>query len=418
MRNTFLVALREFRQRVTSRGFLIGAFGLPLIILGVWVFGGGLMGREAPDEPLDEPALAELIEVDPVDRPVGYVDRADLIAVIPEPVPEDAFHAYSDTETAWGALERGDIGAYYVVPEDYRETGQIERVSSRLPIAPPDSQLFDWVLVRNLFPAVDLEELARLRWPLGAAGPLFVSAETGEIAEAPGMVLDFMPFVVTMAVMIPLFTGGSYLFESLTKEKGSRVMEILLVSLRPRQLLTGKLLGLVALILVQYAIWVALGAVALIVTGEEVGHLLGATNLAAGEVALVLPYALGGFGIYAALMAGIGALAMDVESGGTWTSVLTLPMMVPLFLWAVIVDAPQGGLALALSLFPYSALITMIMRMTATTVPAWQHAVSLSLLVLATLGTLLLMARLFRAQTLLSGESLSLRRFWGALRGA
>ncbi len=411
MRNTLLVALREFRQRVTSRGFLIGAFGLPLILLGVSVFGGVFVDTDIPDEP----PLAELIEVDPVDLPVGYVDRADLIEIIPELVPEDAFRAYPDAETVRGALERGDIAAYYVVPEDYRETGQIERFSPRLPIAPPDTQLFDWVLLQNLFPNADLEEIARLRWPLGPAGPLFVSVATDEVVEDPGVVLDFIPFLVTMAVMIPLFTGGSYLFESLTKEKNSRVMEILLVSLRPRQLLTGKLLGLAALILIQYAIWVALATVSLIVTGQEVGQLLGATNLEAREVALVLPYALGGFGIYAALMAGMGALAMDVESGGTWTFVLTFPMLLPIFVWTAIVDAPHGALALVLSLFPYSASITMIMRMTATMVPAWQHAVSLGLLLLATIGTLLLMARLFRAQTLLSGESLSLRRFWGAL---
>ena len=411
MRNTRLVALREFRQRITSRGFLIGAFGLPLILMAVSVFGGAFVETDIPDER----PLEEFIEVDPVDIAVGFVDRADVIQVIPEPVPEGAFRAYPDTETARGALERGDIAAYYVVPEDYRETGQIERFSPRLPIAPPDTQLFDWVLVRNLFPAADIEEIARLRWPLSPAGPLFVSVETDEVVDAPGMVLDFVPFLVTMAVMIPLFTGGSYLFESLTKEKNSRVMEMLLVSLRPRQLLTGKLLGLAALILVQYTIWVALGSVTLIVTGQELGRLLGATQLEAGEIALVLPYALGGFGIYAALMAGIGALAMDVESGGTWTFVLTFPMLVPIFVWTSIVNAPHGALALVLSLFPYSAPITMIMRMTATTVPAWQHTVSLGFLVLATIGTLLLMARLFRAQTLLSGESLSARRFWGAL---
>lgn len=414
MRNTWLVATREFRQRVTSRGFLIGAFAVPLILLAVWVFGALLGDGEIPDEP----PLQELIEVEPLDIGIGYVDRADLIQIIPEPVPEDTFQSYPNVDAARTALAEGDIAAYYVVPQDYRETGQIERHSPRLPTAPPDTELFDWVLVRNLFPDADLEQTARLRWPLGAAGPVFVSIETEEVVEDPSMVLDFVPFLVTMAIMIPLFTGGGYLLESLTKEKGNRIMEILLVSLRPRQLLTGKLLGLMALILVQYAIWVVFGAVSLVVTGQELGQLVGATNLETGELALILPYALGGFGIYAALMAGVGALAMDIESAGTWTFVLSFPMLLPIFVWTAIVNAPHGVLALALSLFPYSAPITMIMRMTAATVPAWQHVVSLGLLVLATVGTLLLMARLFRAQTLLSGESLSLSRFWGALTGS
>jgi ABC-2 type transport system permease protein len=272
-------------------------------------------------------------------------------------------------------------------------------------------------LVNNLFPETDGEQIRRLRWPFDGAGPTFVSIDADEGTEGDGGGNTMLPFVVTIAVMLPLFTSGSYLFQSLTKEKGSRVMEILLVSLRPRQLLTGKILGLGALVLVQYAIWVAIAAVALTVTRRGAGQLLTGINLSAGEVLLVVPYALGGFGLYAALMAGIGALAPDMESSRGWIFVLTLPMMIPIYLWAAIVNAPNAPLAVILSLFPYSAPVGMLMRMTAAAVPAWQLAVSLGLLLLATAGTIWLMARLFRAQTLLSGESLSLKRFWTALAG-
>ena len=95
----------------------------------------------------------------------------------------------------------------------------------------------------------------------------------------------------------------------------------------------------------------------------------------------MVPYALGGFARYAALKAGIGALAT------------------------------------VLSLLPPSAPVAMLMRMTASTVPGWQFGAGLSLLLLAVAGTIWLMARLFHAHTLLSGELLSLRCFWSALRG-
>jgi ABC-2 type transport system permease protein len=226
-----------------------------------------------------------------------------------------------------------------------------------------------------------------------------------------------LPFVVTIAVMVPLFSGGSYLFQSLTNEKSNRVMEILLVSLRPRQLLTGKLLGLGALILVQYLAWVSIAAAATLILGRDVGQLLSGLRLSGEEALLALPYALGGFGLYAALMAGIGALAEDMESGRGWIFVLTLPMMTPIYLWTAIVNAPSGPLAVGLSLFPYSAPVAMLMRMTATAVPAWQLALSLALLALAAVGTIWLMSRLFRAQTLLSGEPISVGRFLQALAG-
>lgn len=410
MRKTLLIGYREFRQRVTNRGFLLGAIATPLILLAIMVFGGGLGPDGAEESPFQD-----VIEAEAPDKPIGYVDRAGVIQMIPGPVPVGAFQAYGDVQGAQAALEAGDIAAYYVVPNDYRATGQVERVSSRFPTAPPDANTFEWVLVSNLFPDADAEQIRRLRWPFDGGGPTFVSVGDGAAEgggdEGGGVGNAMLPFIVTIAVMLPLFTGGSYLFQSLAAEKSNRVMEILLVSIRPRQLLTGKLLGLGALILVQYAIWVVIAALGLPVAGRDVGQLLAGIKLSASEVMLIVPYALGGFGLYAALMAGIGALATDVEGSRGWIFVLTLPMMAPIYLWTAIVNAPHGALAVALSLFPYSAPVAMLMRMTSTAVPAWQLGVSLGLLLVATLGTIRLMARLFHAKTLLSGEPLSLRRF-------
>ena len=412
MRKTLLVALREFRQRVTSRAFLLGAIATPVILLAVWIFGGGFAAGAPDEEPFEDLADAAQEE-----RVIGYVDRAGLIETIPEPVPQEAFVSYADAEAAEAALERQEIEAYYVVPEDYPESGEIERVSPRLPTAPPDAQTFEWVLINNLFPEVDQGQVRRLRRPFGGTGPGFVSTGAPEEGGGGGTGTSMLPFVVTFVVMIPLFTGGGYLFQSLAQEKSSRVMEILLVSLRPRQLLTGKLLGLGALIMVQYAIWVAIAGVALVVTGRGAGQLLAGIQLSSTEVLLIIPYALGGFGLYAALMAGIGALTEDMEGSRGWIFVLTLPMMVPIYLWTVIANAPNGPLAVVLSLFPYSAPVAMLMRMTASAVPPWQLTASLGLLLIAVVGTIWLMSRLFRAQTLLSGEPLSLRRFWTALSG-
>ena len=415
MRKTLIVGFREFRERATSRAFLLSTVATPLIILVIsLVTGGFTFGPE------DEPPLQGVEEAQQEAQTIGYVDRADVIGRIPAPISPETFRAYPDQEAARAALEQGEIAAYYVVPSDYRESGEVERFSARFPTAPPDTESFNWILVSNLFPEAGQEEIRRLRWPFDQTGPAFVrvGAEAdGEGADGPGMGDSMLPFIVTIAVMVPLFSGGSYLFQSLTNEKSNRVMEILLVSLRPRQLLTGKLLGLGALILVQYLAWIAIAAAAAVILGRDVGQLLSSVRLSGTEALLALPYALGGFGLYAALMAGIGALAEDVESGRGWIFVLTLPMMAPIYLWTAIVNAPSGPLAVGLSLFPYSAPVAMLMRMTATAVPAWQLAVSLGLLALATVGTIWLMSRLFRAQTLLSGEPLSVGRFLQALAG-
>jgi ABC-2 type transport system permease protein len=81
------------------------------------------------------------------------------------------------------------------------------------------------------------------------------------------------------------------------------------------------------------------------------------------------------------------------------------------------VNAPNGAFAVALSMIPFSAPVAMLMRMTTMAVPVWQLTSSLILLVLTGIGIIWLMARLFRVQTLLSGEPLSLKRFLVAIRG-
>jgi ABC-2 type transport system permease protein len=414
MKKIFLVAQREFGQKVRSRAFLFSAIVTPLILFAIWYFSGAL-DLNGQEEPGEDP-LAQA----PSTQAIGYVDQADLIKTIPAPLSEEQIRPFADVEAAQAALDRDEISAYYLVPSDYEQTGEVQRVSVRLPVSPPDTSLFDWVLVSNLFPEANREQLERMRSPFGQTSisfvPISVSADGEGDAVDEGSNNTMLPFVVTIAVMIPLFTGGGYLLQSLTQEKGSRVMEILLLSLKPRQLLTGKLLGLGLLVVVQYGIWMVIGTLVLTLTGQDATRFLAGIQLSVNEVILIIPYALGGFGLYAALMAGIGALAPDMEGSRAWTFMITLPMMLPMYLWMAIVNSPQGVLALILSLFPYSAPVAMMMRMTATAVPAWQLGVSLGLLLLAVVGTIWLMARLFHAKTLLSGEALSLARFRAALQ--
>ncbi|MEJ2265959.1 MAG: ABC transporter permease [Anaerolineales bacterium] len=410
MRKLILVAWREFRQRVRNRRFIIGTLAVPLIMMVIWAFtgvmGGG--GEANPLEDLGAPGQQQMT--------IGYVDYADLIRRIPEPVPSGVFQAFASEDSAKAALQGGEIDAYYVVPENYRQSGDILRVSQNLPASPPDSQWFNWVLVANLFPQASTDQIARLNWPFNNTGPEFVTlAPSGDQGGGGNPML---PFIVTIAVMIPLFTSGAYLLQSVTQEKSNRVMEILLVSLRPFHMLAGKLVGLGALTFVQYVAWGAIGGFALTITGQNPAQLLSGISLSMQEVVLVVPYALAGFLLYAGLMAGIGALAPDMEGSRTWVFIISLPMMIPVYLWMAILNAPNGPIAVALSMIPFSAPVAMLMRMTTTAVPEWQLITSLVLLLLTGVGMLWLMARLFRVQTLLSGESLSLRRFLRAFQGS
>ncbi len=406
MRNTLVVAWREFSQRVRSRGFILGSLAMPVIFMIIWgftVFGDGL----------GEGDTTGLEEANMPDQAIGYVDQSGLIRSLPDAIPAHLFRPYPDVQSAERALENGEIGAYYLVPEDYRESGDVRRISPELPTAPSDTQLFDRILISNL--TADLPKVgARLQAPIPGDAPQFVSLADEEQGSGG---FNMAPFLVVIVVMIPLFTSGGYLLQSLTEEKSNRIMEILLVSLKPRQLLAGKLIGLGALTLVQYTAWIALAAVVVLVSGADLNQGLAGINLSTAEIALMFPFAIGGFALYASISAGIGALATDIESSRTWVFVISLPMLLPMYFGAAIASAPDSILAVALSLIPFSAPITMLMRIVSAAVPAWQIALSLGLLFLTSLLVIWLMARLFRVQTLLSGESISLQRMWAAFTG-
>ncbi len=313
------------------------------------------------------------------------------------------------------ALETGSLQAYVAIPADYKETGDLTYVTLDLPTSSPDLRAVNWLLLGNLLPHADEAQLTRLLWPFGSGGsPAFVNLKPE--GTSGGFMNLMLPFLVTMAVMIPLFTSGSFLLQSIVNEKSNRTLEVLLVSLRPRQLLLGKMIGLGMLTVIQYVVWFGMGSVWLQSLRGNAVSAVQALQISPLEGALVVPFALGGFLLYSALMAGVGALAPDREGSRAWVLLIIAPMMVPIYLWTAIVSAPDSLFAVALSLFPFSAPVAMLMRMTSTAVPPWQLALSLGLLLTTGAGTLLLMGRLFRVQTLLSGEPLSLRRFASAFR--
>jgi ABC-2 type transport system permease protein len=403
--NLLVVARREFLVHIRQRGFLLTTIGMPILFLVILVLpevmGGGTAPGPAPVAGLEMPTSQ------------GYVDQAEFIQMIPPSVPEGLLLRFDSEQDASAALRRGRIDAYYVIEPDYRRTGSVRRVSESLPTSPPSGDLLEGVLAANVLPNASVQEMARLQQPFGPGGLVSVQLGTRQGRSQSG--LPVLPFILTMAIVTPLFTGGSYLFRSLTDEKKNRVLEILLISLRPRQLLLGKVAGVACLVLVQYAGWILIAALARPVLGGGLGDLFAGFSIPPEQLLLAIPYGLGGFMLYAGLMAGIGALAENAEETRVWVFVLTLPMLIPIYLWSAIASAPNGALALGLSLFPFSAPVAMTLRLTMTDVPLWQALLGIGFLVLVALGMMVLMARLFRAHTLLSGEPLSLHRVRDAL---
>jgi len=412
MRKSLLVLKHEVITTLGRRSFQYTTIGISLIAF--MIFGIAVLLKSNTFRPGVDRLAAPVI-IDPQElesRSEGYVDYSGLIRSIPESVPPTALQAYPDEAAAKKALEGGKIHSYYLIPENYIKTGEI--VNVRPDINPLSTQtgsnLIQWVLQVNLLGG-DTHLANQLKSPLDLQVIL--------LEEAPQRPQDnpltfFLPFGITLFFYITILMSSSLLLSSITKDKQNRMLEVLMVSLTPQQILSGKILGLGVVGLIQTAVWIGTSYALLRLSGRSI-QMPFEYQLQPNFIVWAFIFFVLGYALYASLMASIGALASNLREASQLAFVLLLPMMIPLLTITVFIRYPNGVLATGLSLFPLTAPVTMLTRLATVDVPPWQVILSLSLIIMTTLLILRLVARMFRAQILLSGQPLNIQRLITAL---
>jgi ABC-2 type transport system permease protein len=403
MRSILLVVRHEIASMLGKRSFWVMTFLFPLLIVGLNV-GTQVISRRALEQESGRTVGAPAI---------GYVDEAGLIATLPSDVPGQVLRSFPDRASAQAALDAGQLSAYYVVPRDYISTGELIVVQQTFtPFGNAgDDRLFEYIIVSNLTGDENLATLVMN--PLSGLKEHALAPQGGIDRHSP---LAFgVPYAVMFVFFFSLTMSGSLMLQSVAKEKENRTAEVLLLSLRPRELMMGKMVGLGLVALFQMIVWASGGW---LVLGRGT-QLLGMASFAlpAGFVVWVLLYFVLGFLMYASALGAIGAVAPTAREGAQFTFIVLLPLMAPLWLNSVFTTEPNGGLATFLSLFPLTAPVSMLVRLVSAPVPAWQPVAGLVGLALTAYLFVLLAARLFRADTLLSTASLTWKRLWRELRG-
>ncbi len=406
MRNVWIVIENEIRTKLTTRSFWIMTFVFPAFILAINL-GTQIFVQNSMAE-VDDGLLG--VETAVNFPQVGYVDQAGIITSLPPELPTDHFQAYADTETAQSALGAGEIDLYLLIPADFPQSDPVLVDSTFNLLDNQQGDLFEYLLAYNL-----VGDTATAQTILNPTARMHSEALNPVTAvETSSPLVALMPFFTMFIFFFLLVSGSGYMLRSVSREKENRTMEVLLVSLEPRQLMLGKVLGLGLVTLVQMAIW--LGGGMLVFSGPvDISALAGSIEFPPNFLLWALLFFLAGYFLYGALMGMIGALAPSAREAGQFTFVVILPLLVPLWLNSALTQNPNGALAVALSLFPFTAPITMMTRLAAGPLPLWQLLVSLAGLSVTAYLCVALAARSFRADTLLSVTPLSwqrLRREW------
>jgi ABC-2 type transport system permease protein len=408
MKKTLLIMTNEIRTTLGRKFFIIFAFGTPLL-LGIIMFIVITANRGESAAPEPEPAPVEASQ--PIE---GYVDPGGLVQLLPPDVVAEWIREFPDETSAAAALQAGDIVGYYVVSPDYAASGNLTYVRSTYdPLQGyVNTSGMEWILLYNL---MDGKPEARAIWtPFETDYQLQV--RPGATVEDESWITVLLPQLMALILYMVILISSSVLVQSMTDEKKNRILEQLLTSVSPGQLITGKFLGVGVLGLLMAAAWLGVLWGLARYGGQALGVPMGfaiPTDLYvwAGVFGLL------GFAMYGALLAGLGAVAKDIKDTRGLSFVIMLPMIIVYVFLVVIVANPNGPIALFVSFFPLMAPVGMITRMTATTVPLWQLVLSAGL----QLGTAILIVRLathfFRAQVLLSGQPLDMRRYMRVLVG-
>lgn len=388
-------------------------FGFPIVSLLIYLVLSSLnqdtVDTIAPLAGLGDPQASESTTI----KPDGYVDKSGLISVVPPGVSEAELLPFDDEISALGALDNGDIKGYYLIAEDYLQTGAITYVGADFNpfTAAAGTGILDWVLTVNLLDGDTA--LANRVTNLFDLQVTLLEPPTERDQDNP--LSFFLPYGVTFMYYMIILMSASLLLNSVTKEKENRVVEIMMSTTTPRQLLTGKFVGLGIIGVFQAVLWMGTGFVLLRLSGttfqlpEE--YLLPVSVLIWGLIFFLLGYA-----VYASLMAGVGALAPNLREASQVTLIVIAPLLLPLMMISVLIREPNGTVAVILSLFPLSAPVTMMTRLASANVPLWQILLSIGLLAVTAVLILRAVAKMFRAQTLLSGQSFSIMGVIDAFR--
>ena len=349
---------------------------------------------------------------------VPYVDLAGVIQSIPADVKAQ-FKAYPTEAAAKAALDSGEIPSYFLIPADFRESGKIVAVAEHpSPLSGMNgADTLERVLRYNL--AAGSPAAAALAAPIGQMDVRSLAPAAGAeptSASKRGFTDFILPFGVMFILFFIITMSAGFMLQSVTREKENRTAELLLTSLSPRELMLGKVVGLGIVALVQMAIWMG-GGQFLLIGGAVAVTALAGSGLSLAFFAWAIAFFILGYIVYAAALGALGALAPTMREGSQFTFILLLPLLIPLWLNNIFFQDPHGVVATALSLFPLTAPTAMVTRLSTGEVPTWQPFVALAGLIVTAYLFVLLAARFFRADTLLSNASISWGRIAGELRG-
>ena len=387
------VAQYEYRKHVFQKKFILAILSVPLV-LAVSFLAGFIASQ-----------------LDKNDTPIGYVDLAGVLTN-PVPVPEEiarddavAIVVFPNQEAASAALENGEIQAFYLLPEDYRELREVQLFFFNKPGENAEGDFFDFMQANV---SVGLPEKVVTRVLEGFE--LTIRSQDGKREFSERKILNIiLPIVFGFLFTFVLTSGSGYLSNAVTEEKESRTIEMLATSMSANQFISGKVLGIVLVIFTQVVSWLAFFIAAFY--GAKAAfdeEWIQSASIDLNIFFLLVLVFIPAFFFFSGIALTISSTVTESSEGQQAIGLISMPVGFSYWFAALIVSNPSSPLAVGLSLFPFTAPTLMPMRAAFGEVPLEQFLACVAILTGSAVFTIWLAARAYEMGMMQYGKRLRL----------
>jgi ABC-2 type transport system permease protein len=400
MHNIWLIAKREYLERIRTKAFLIATILIPLF-MGVFVFGSGYLASRTKSSA--HLAIVSSNAAFAADLKHELQSGKNSSMTIDLLTPTSASSSDETRATLDQNLQSksGDLTGYLVVTPSAQPNARptftyVPRSAGDITTEDTLSTAIQNVLTREglTHQGMGSSDIDALMAPVAID-----TSKTGDSRAAFGAAY-LLFFLMYMVIML----YGMNTARSIIEEKTSRVFEVMLSTIKPDEMLAGKILGVGAVGITQVGVWMiaaaALGSTSLATSLIGSGHAF----ISPTQIFFFIAYFIFGFLVYSSIAAALGAMTNSEQELQQLNMFLVIPLAFCFLMIFVIVHAPNSTLAQVVSLIPFCSPLLMNFRISLTTVPPWQIGLSFVLMSLTILAILWVASRIYRVGILMYGK--------------
>lgn len=425
MNKLYLIVSREFSERVRKKSFIIVTLLMPLFMIGMMLAPSLIMLYGGSEH-----------------KQIVVVDRSGVVADKLYSSPELTFILENEMSKAEACniynADSGIFGVLYIGSTiEARDSVQlIANASSSMAIEENISRQISKIVESEKLRAYNIENIDEILASVKTNIELstFVNDGTGEEAtmESTSSGMNYaLGLVLGMLLYMVIILYGQMVLTSVVEEKASRVIDVMVTSCRPFQLMMGKILGIASVAITQIAIWALLviGASKFIVPAvfatdvaamndmmlQTLVGTFGDTAYIATLFCYLLLFIIGGFLLYASLYAAAGSAVDSVQDGQQFNTIIMLPIIFSMIIMTSVFNDPNSPMVFWASLIPFTSPVVMIARIPFG-IPTWEIATSLVLLYASFIVTTWLASRIYRVGIFMHGKRPSWAELWRWLK--